>query len=198
MQNRRRLNREIVVETAVTMANEAGGYEAVTLVALAKKLSVRMPSLYSHINSLDDLRQAMAVCGLREVVQRLRTAALGLVGEAALRAMAGAYRQFAREQPGVYPLAVAAPEADDPALIVWAQELSQTLLLVLASFGLAGDAAFHAMRGYRAALHGFVALEAAGGFRLPLDKEESFNNLLDVYLTGLAVRQKETDRRDDQ
>jgi len=187
MQKRRRLKREIVVETAVAMANAAGGYEAVTLVALARSLSVRMPSLYNHVAGLEDLRQAMAVYALRELLQSMRAAAVGLVGQAALLAMAAAYRRFAHEHPGIYPLAVNAPEADDPALVALTQEFTQMLLLVLASLGLAGETALHAMRGYRAVLHGFTALDAAGGYRLPLSKDESFHALITTYLGGLAV-----------
>jgi AcrR family transcriptional regulator len=187
MQKQRRLKREIVVETAVAMANAAGGYEAVTLVALARSLNVRMPSLYNHIAGLDDLRQAMAIYASRDLLQSMRSAAVGLVGQAALLAMAAAYRRFAREHPGIYPLVVNAPEADDPALVALTQEFTQTLLLVLASLGLVGEAALHAMRGYRAVLHGFTALEAAGGYRLPLSKDESFHALITTYLDGLAA-----------
>jgi AcrR family transcriptional regulator len=187
MQKQRRLKREIVVETAVAMANAAGSYEAVTLVALARSLNVRMPSLYNHIAGLDDLRQAMAIYASRDLLQSMRSAAVGLVGQAALLAMAAAYRRFAREHPGIYPLVVNAPEADAPALVALTQEFTQTLLLVLASLGLVGEAALHAMRGYRAVLHGFTALEAAGGYRLPLSKDESFHALITTYLDGLAA-----------
>lgn len=193
MSRRHRLNREIVVETAVVMANEVGHYEAVTLVALAQRLDVRMPSLYNHIASLDDLHQAMAVYGLQELLHYMREAAMGLVGQSALMSMADAYRQFARQHPGIYPLAVCAPEAAEPTLTALAQELVQILLLVFASFGLAGEAAQHAMRGYRAVLHGFTALEAAGGYRLPLSKDESFYNLVMTYLAGLTAS-REQDR----
>lgn len=191
MKKRRLLNRETVVEMAVVMANEANSYEAVTLMALARQLDVRMPSLYSHIINLDDLRQAMAVYGLRKLLRVTREAAAGLVGQAALLAMADAYRQFALQYPGVYPLTVKAPEADDPALVALAQEFTQILLLVFASFGLGGEMAFHAMRGYRAMLHGFVLLEANGGYRLPLSKDESFQELLSTYLAGLTIRHLE-------
>lgn len=188
MAGQRRLNRDIVIETAVTMANETGNYETVTLMALAKTVDVRMPSLYNHISSLDDLHQSMAVYGLRELIQRLREASFGLAGQPALLAMAAAYRQFAHDFPGIYPLAICAPEAEEASLLALAQELTQMLLLVFASFGLEGEAAQHAMRGYRALLHGFTALEAAGGYRLPLSKEASFHDLLTTYLAGLDAR----------
>ena len=198
MKKRRVLNRESVVETAVAQANQAGGYGAVTLMGLARQLNVRMPSLYNHVASLDDLRQGMALYGLRELLRVTRDATTGLVGQAALLAMADAYRQFALKQPGIYPLAVNAPEAEDPALLALAQEFTQILRLVFASFGLGGEMALHAVRGYRAMLHGFVLLEMGGGYRLPLSKDESFQELLATYLAGLAARHLEAAVEDEQ
>lgn len=44
---------------------------------------------------------------------------------------------------------------------------------------LEGDDAVHAMRGPRAAAHGFATLEAAGGFGLAADVDASFHRLVD-------------------
>jgi hypothetical protein len=71
-------------------------------------------------------------------------------------------------------------------LAALAQELLQMLLLVMASLGLRGNDAFHAIRGLRAILHGFTSLEAAGGYKMPLDQEESFHRLVNTYLDGLT------------
>lgn len=188
--SKHRLNRERVIATAVKLANEQRHYESVTLVALAKELDVRMPSLYNHISSLDDLRQGMAIYGLKILSQQMRTAAMGLIGAAALIAMADAYHEFAHVYPGIYSLAVCAPEADEQTVVDLAQDFIQMLLLVFASLGLEGEAAQHAMRGYRAVLHGFLALEAAGGYRLPLSKDESFRSLIQTYLAGLTALPK--------
>jgi len=168
------------------MANAAGGADRVTLTALAAALDIRASSLYNHIDSLEDLQYAMAVYGMRQLIGRLRTAAAGKVGREALLAMAEAYRRFAQEQPGVYPLTIQAPEPDDEVLTALAQELLQMLMLVLASFGLQGEAALHAVRGLRSLLHGFVALEVAEGFKMTLDRDESFGRVVNTYLDGLA------------
>jgi hypothetical protein len=37
-------------------------------------------------------------------------------------------------------------------------------------------------------LHGFVSLEASGGFGLPDDVDESFETLIDVLVAGLLAR----------
>ncbi len=183
--NRRRLNRQRVVDKAVQLADEARDVQAVTLSELATALEIRTPSLYNHVDGIDDLRQAMALYGLEELLRRMRTAAAGQVGREALRAIACAYRDFAQEHPGIYPLVIRAPDPDEADLIALAQELLQLLLLVLASLGLEGDDALHAVRGLRAVLHGFVALEVASGFKMALPQDESFRRLVETYLDGL-------------
>jgi AcrR family transcriptional regulator len=182
---RRWLSRDIVVERAAALADAAGEVEAVTLTALAASLDVRVPSLYNHVASLDDLIQAMAVYGARRLIDRLRAAAAGRIGREALLAMAAAYRRFAHDHPGIYPLTIRAPEPEEEALTSLAGELLQMLLLVLASAGFEGDEALHAVRGFRAMLHGFVALESAEGFKMSLDRDESFHRLVTTYLDGL-------------
>ena len=185
MAKRRGLKRETVVERAVEMADTAGKLEMVTLTALAYSLGIQVPSLSNHIANLNDLHQAMAVYAARRLIDRVRTAAAGQVGREALLSMANAYRQFAHEHPGIYPLTLRAPEPDDQILSALGQELLQMLLLVLASFGLQGEEALHAVRGIRSLLHGFVALEAAEGFKMQLGREDSYHRMVNTYLDGL-------------
>jgi len=182
---RRRLNRELVIEEAATMADQAGTVSAVRLSELARALQVQPPSLYNHIDNLQDLRYGLAVYAARQLLSELRQASQGLVGREALLAIAVAYRHFAHNHPGLYPLTIRAPEPDEEALISLSQELLQMLLLLMASLGQQGDEALHAIRGLRAILHGFVSLETAGGFKMALDQEESFRRLLEAYLALL-------------
>jgi AcrR family transcriptional regulator len=185
MVKHRRLNREWVIERAVEMADEAGSVTAVSLTALAEALEIRPPSLYNHITSLEDLHDGMALFGVQQLITDLRQASLGLVGREAVAALANAYRRFAHDHPGIYPLTIRAPEPDKTELVALSQELIQMLLLIMASLGLQGDDAIHAIRGLRAILHGFTSLEAAEGYKMALDQEESFRRLVDAYLNGL-------------
>lgn len=185
MARRRRLNRELVIEAAATMADRAGTVSAVRLSALAQALEVQPPSLYNHIDNVQDLRYGLAVYSAEQLLVTLRQASQGLVGREALLAIAAAYRRFAHDHPGLYPLTIRAPEPDQEALVSLSQELLQMLLLLMASLGLQGDDALHAIRGLRAILHGFVSLEAAEGFKMDLDREESFQRLIEAYLSLL-------------
>ncbi len=182
----RRLNQEIVVTTAAQLANEAGTTDELTLTQLAKVLDVRVPSLYNHVKGTNGLQRELTILASRQLLTRIREASFSKVGRDALVAMAHAYRSFAHEQPGIYPLTVRAPDPDDEELSALANEWLQLLLLVMATFNLQGDDALHAIRGFRALVHGFVSLETAVGFKLPLDKDESYARLIDTYLDGLT------------
>jgi AcrR family transcriptional regulator len=188
MAKRRRLNRDQVIAQAAYLADEAGRVTAVSLTALAQALGIRPPSLYNHVTSLEDLQHGMALYGLHQLNAELRQAAQGQVGREALHAIADAYRHFATRHPGIYPLTIRAPEPDDEALVAEAQELLQLLLLVMASIGLHQADALHAIRGLRAILHGFTSLEAAQGYKMPLDQDESFRRLVNTYLDGLEPK----------
>jgi len=51
-----------------------------------------------------------------------------------------------------------------------------------------GNDALHATRGLRAIIHGFVSLDAAGGFRLKLDLEESLDRVLVAFARDVTAR----------
>ncbi|MDJ0754310.1 MAG: WHG domain-containing protein [Ardenticatenaceae bacterium] len=189
MGKRRTLNREKVVAKAIEMADQAGRPEAITLAALAAELNIRTPSLYNHISNMEDLQLAMALWGLEQQNVRVRQAAAGKIGLDALWAIAQAHRAFMREHPGIYALTFRGPDPGQETLQAISQELINLLLLVMGSLGLTGSDAIHAIRGFRALLHGFTSLEAAGGFKMALDVEESFRYLVEAFVKGLSRRQ---------
>jgi ABC-type amino acid transport substrate-binding protein len=63
----------------------------------------------------------------------------------------------------------------------------RTILAMLAERGLADDAAIDAARVLRASLHGFVTLEAAGGFGLPRDVDRTYERLVAWLDRGLEA-----------
>jgi AcrR family transcriptional regulator len=180
------LDRRAVIDAAIEGISE-DGLESLTLAGLASKLRVRPPSLYNHIAGLDDLRAAVALRGITELGDRMGTAAIGLAGDDALTAIANAYRDFARSSPALYLAAISWTVTDDPEHKRLAARAVGTVTRVLGSYGLEGDAALHATRALRSALHGFVSLEALGGFALVLDRDASFEWLLEIVADGLRA-----------
>lgn len=174
-----------VVAAAAGIA-DAEGLDALTLARLAATVGVRTPSLYNHVGSLDDVRRRVALVAVRELAETMRDAAVGRAGEDALIAVAAAYRDYAHRHPGRYAATQRAPAAADDEMAAAAGAAVGVLLAILRGYGLEGDDAIHAARTVRSALHGFVALEAGGGFGLPVDLDESFERMVATLARGLS------------
>jgi len=181
------LTPESVIDAAAAIA-DADGIDAVTLARLAAELGVRPPSLYKHVESLDAVRRGLALRGAAEANRRVQLATIGKARDDALYALADAYWRFAREHPGLYAASLRAARPEETDIAAAGDAFLGTVLAVLSGYGVTGDDALHATRGLRAIIHGFVSLDAAGGFRLKLDLEESFRRLLAAFARDLAGR----------
>ncbi|WP_245601893.1 TetR-like C-terminal domain-containing protein [Hamadaea tsunoensis] len=172
------LTRDRVVAEAAAVADEVG-LDRLALATVAKRLNVSLPGLYKHIDSLDGLRRDLAVLGVRELTAALGTAAVGRSGRDALFAVATAYREYAHRHPARSAASVRAPDPADAEHIAAGTAAVGVLAATLGDYGLAGEDLVHAIRSLRVLLHGFVALEAAGGFGLPASVDETFARLVD-------------------
>jgi AcrR family transcriptional regulator len=179
------LTTEQVVRAAGELVDEKG-WEQLSLTRLAERLHIRTPSLYNHVASLEQLRRDLRLIGARELTARLAKAAQGKSGAEAIYAVGAAYRAFAHEHPGLYAAALRAADPDDIEFQAVALEAVELMAALLEPFGLTDHAALHAVRGLRSLAHGFVSLEAAGGFGLPLDLDETYSLLLRMYVAGLG------------
>jgi AcrR family transcriptional regulator len=179
------LSTAAVVGAAAELA-DAEGLEGLTLARIARAVGVRTPSLYNHVGSLEDVRRRVALVALREIGDALRDAAVGRARDDALVAMAHAYRSYARAHPGRYAATQRAPAAEDEELRTVASRAVDVLLAVLGGYGIEGEDAIHAARAVRSALHGFVTLEAGGGFGLPVELDESFDRMVAALARGLS------------
>jgi AcrR family transcriptional regulator len=175
-----------VVEAAAQIA-DADGPAEVTLARVAQALDVRAPSLYNHVEGRGGLLRLLTLQSIGELAEVLRDAAVGRAGADALRSIAYAYRDYARRHPGRYTSTVWAPAPGDAEVQAAAQRAIAPIGAVLAAWGFEDEAALHRVRVIRSALHGFLAIEAAGGFGLPLDLDESFELLLVTLVAGLEA-----------
>lgn len=178
------LDREQVVRAAAELLDERPDH-AMTLADLASRLGVRTPSLYNHINGLEDLHQGIALYSTRELAARIGRAAIGISGEDAIMAIADAYRAFATERPGLYLRSQRAPGPSEAARADLSDEILDVLRRVLEPFNLVQAEQIHAMRALRSLIHGFVSLELVGGFGIPIDVDQSFHYLVSMYAAGL-------------
>jgi AcrR family transcriptional regulator len=175
-----------VITAGAELADEIG-FAGLTMGSLAERVGVRTPSLYKHVDSLEALRRGIAIQAKRELGSALARAAAGRSGPAAFHAFAETHRRWSLDHPGRYAATVRAPAPDDEEDQQASNEALQTLLDILAGFGLPAERAIDAARMVRSALHGFASLEGAGGFGLPRDVDRSYRYLVDTLITGLQA-----------
>lgn len=187
MSPRSNLTKQTVVQAAADLIN-AEGMEALSLGRLAKELGIRTPSLYNHVDGLPGLMRELSILNTRNLADHLSEAAIGQSGPELVRSVMRAMRTYIKDYPGLYLSTVRAsgtqPQAD-PELEQEEARSVKVGMAVIASFGLEGEDAIHAVRGLRSVVHGFATLEISGGFGMPLDLDESFSRLLDLFIAGL-------------
>jgi Tetracyclin repressor-like, C-terminal domain len=127
----------------------------------------------------------LTLVSLGELMDAIRDAAVGRSSAEALRSVAHAYRAYAQEHPGRYASTIRAPTPDDPELVAAGRRAVEVIVAVLGAWGFTGDEVLHQVRVVRSALHGFVSIEAGGGFGLPLSLDESFELMVQTLVAGL-------------
>ncbi|MEV0391785.1 TetR/AcrR family transcriptional regulator [Polymorphospora rubra] len=176
----------IVVEQAAQLADEIG-LDRLTLAGVAQRVGVALPSLYKHVRGAEALHQQLAVRALEELTAEATTAVAGKAGRQALHALAAAFRTYAQRRPGRYAATVRAPDPTDPAHIAAGEGAVNVIYAVLDGYNLSGERAVDAARCLRSTLHGFIALQAAGGFGLPQDVDRSYGRTIDALDRALST-----------
>lgn len=168
------------------LADEVG-LDRVTMSQVARRLGVKDASLYAHVRNLEDLRGRIALLAADEKTIRIAEAASGLACKDALVAFADAWRAYAHEHPGRYA-ATQTPIRIDPELAAAAAGPRRAMELtygMLRGYGLAEPDLTDAVRLLRSTFHGFVSLEAAGGFAHERSPQQSWVRALDALHTLL-------------
>ena len=181
------LTHESVAMVAADLADEIG-LGRLSVSAAARRLGVSQPALYRHVDGLAGLRRAVSVLALRELTAEVRTARAGLRGREALWQLAATYRRWAALHPGRAAAVVAAPAPGDSEHVEASTQAVAEVVTVLTDLGVTGPDTVHAVRHFRALMHGFVTLEAGGGFGLPESVDETFARLVTGYGDLLAAQ----------
>jgi AcrR family transcriptional regulator len=178
----------VQVLAAATEIADRDGLQAVTLARVSAALGVRSPSLYSHVEGLAGLRRHMALDAARRLGSHISEAIRDRAGGEALTELAHTYRRFARAHPGLYATMLPTPsrEEDEEVYLAFAAPVGP-IAEVLGGVGVAENEIVSTVRAFRSAVHGFVSLEAAGGFGMPQEVDQSFATLVRVFIAGIEA-----------
>jgi AcrR family transcriptional regulator len=195
-----KLSRDVIVNAALTFLDREG-WDALTINALAAQLGTKGPSLYNHVDSLEDLRRTVRMRVIGDILQMLSTVGSGRTRDDAVMTMASAYRSYAHHHPGRYSAFTRMPlGGDDPEYTAASHAAAEPVIEVLTSYGLAGEDAFYAALEFWAALHGFVLLEMTGVMdsgmiapganseARPVDTDAVFSGMVRRLAAGMAHR----------
>ena len=111
---------------------------------------------------------------------------MGRSGDAAVQAVATAWRTSARSTPNLYMVTDLVGVAGDEANEAAAAALVTVLTRVTESYGLEAPESERAAWALRSALHGFADLEVRRGYPAALDLDETFDRLVALLVAGLA------------
>jgi len=182
-----KLSREAIVNAALTFLDREG-WDALTINALAIQLGTKGPSLYNHVDSLDDLRRTVRMRVIDDILGMLNAVGDGRTRDDAVSSMASAYRSYAHHHPGRYSAFTRMPlGGDDPEYTEATRLAAGPVIEVLASYGLDGENAFYAALEFWSALHGFVLLEMTGVMD-EVDTDAVFNDMVLRLASGMERR----------
>ncbi|MFJ6433641.1 TetR/AcrR family transcriptional regulator [Streptomyces sp. NPDC091416] len=173
------LTPERLTRAGAELADEVG-FDQVTVSALARRFDVKVASLYSHVRNSHDLRTRIALLALEELAGRGAAALAGRAGKDALGAFADVYRDYAREHPGRYAAAQYRLDPEAAAASAGGRHARMTRA-ILRGYDLTEPDETHAVRLLGSVFHGYVSLEAQGGFSHSAPgSQESWSRIVDA------------------
>ncbi|KUH81488.1 MULTISPECIES: TetR/AcrR family transcriptional regulator [unclassified Mycobacterium] len=182
-----RLSRDSIVNAALTFLDREG-WDALTINALATQLGTKGPSLYNHVDSLEDLRRTVRMRVVGDIIGMLTNVGEGRTRDDAVTAMASAYRSYAHHHPGRYSAFTRMPlGGDDPEFTEATRAAAAPVIAVLASYGLEGENAFYAALEFWSAMHGFVLLEMTGAMD-GIDTDAVYSDMVMRLASGMERR----------
>ncbi|MEH7392872.1 TetR/AcrR family transcriptional regulator [Bacillus sp. JJ1503] len=190
MTRRTKIDLAVILLKATQLIDEHG-LDQLSLGVLAEELQIRPPSLYNHVNGLNELKQKLAIHGLRKLYETMLQAAAGRSGDDAIKALSEAYIEFVRNHPGLYEATSRFPDPEDKELQEAQESIVRLAVQVLQVYSLEEEQAIHMVRGFRSILHGFASIERMGGFGLPYDTDKSLSILINTFIKGLHSYENE-------
>jgi len=177
------VNRERILDAALALV-AGGDLAALSCVSLARALRIRPPSLYKHFESLDAVRDGLAVRALTALTELSLAAISGRSGRDALEALADAQRVYAHAHPGLYEAAVRGPANPSESSVKALDAYGAVERASLRAYALSSDQAERFARCLRAAIWGFISLEPRPLARTSSEIDQSFDLMIDILDSG--------------
>lgn len=182
-----RVTKSVVIQTAADIADEKG-LSNVSLKTVAECLNIRTPSLYNHINSLDDLLREVAHQGMYEMNDRMTKVAVGIYGDNAIKKIAIEYLNYIIEHPGIYEtIQWATWHGTDETAKIYSDYIN-LLTTLIHSCNFKEDAVTEMLSLLTGILHGYSTLQVRYAFTEPEKIKNNLCNAIDTILVGAHLK----------
>jgi hypothetical protein len=152
---------------------------------IAADLVSEMESFFGKVDTIPQMKQALAIAGYQGLQQQIEKAVEGKTHLDAVRAMALAMRSFALGSPGLAVASFRDPDVDNSESQKAAGQLVQVVLRVFAGAGISGEAARHAVRILKSFVRGFIINEMSAPVARPIEYQKSYVLAVDMFVRGL-------------
>ncbi len=187
------IDKSVIINKAVELANEIG-FEKVTLKLLASNLNIKPPSLYNHINGLEDLQKEVMLYGWKQLEERVIEAAIGVTGYDALEAMGHTFYKYATENSGVFDAMLWYNKFQSDEMQDATKRIFSVIYKIFSTLNISQENCDHLIRTYRAFLEGYILLVNNNAFGHPLSIEDSFEISLKVLKAGTKTLERKKDK----
>ena len=169
--------KEAVIKATSDLADEKG-LNNVSLKAVAQKLNIRTPSLYNHIESLDNLLLEVAHNGMRDMNERMMKIAVGKIGKEAIKLVSIEYLNYMIEHPGVYET------------IQWAVWHGTEETATIFNNYLNKDKTLEILNMLTGIIHGYTTLQLGNAFSASDKVRFELAEAIDTLLVGIFQKYK--------
>ena len=180
------LTRQDVIEAAIACIEKEGA-SALGVNRVAKKLGIKPPAIYKHLQGNAELKKAVVLAIYKLYFAELSQKTTNIKEPRAfLKAGGFASREFARSHPGLFQVMMQFQlQPYDPESASIIQE-SQSFFQVFGDSQVSSQTkSIDIMRMVNSAIVGFIALEQSGMLTLPRSTDDSFEVMLDALLEAI-------------
>lgn len=178
-----KIDKELVIKEAAHMVNQTG-IENLSLKTLALQLGVKSPSLYNHIEGLDDLKYQLMLYGWKELENKIIQAVIGFSGYDAIRVICYAFYEYAIENQGVFSTMLWYNQFENEQMKEVTSEMFSIFFKITKSLNISQDNCIHLVRMFRSFLEGFALLENHNAFGNTQTIKDSFELSINILIEG--------------
>lgn len=175
---------EVIIETSARIANKVG-LNNLSLKIIAEELNIKSPSLYNHINSLEDIKQKLMVYGWKQMEEKMIDSAVGVSGYEALKNMCYAFYDYATNNKGVFTAMLWYNKYESEQKEKATTRLFNMIFKVMKPLNISDDNINHIIRTLRSFLEGFSLLVNNNSFGNSVSIKESFELSLEIIMNGI-------------